>query len=213
MKFEDFISKYKNKKVDFDGAYNAQCVDLFNQYLVDCMDITNPIQMFPVAAAYQIWDYAKGNSKFERIENTPEAIPQAGDIIIWNQGIGEWGHVAIFIKGDVMSFTSLDQNWNGVQKCEEVLHSYKFVTGWLRPVKEQTTIINKPEITKPCEKPKPVFDLSMLDGNKTKIVTALTIVIAILGQQGYIDQHLMETLNLISTALIGYTLRDAIKKK
>jgi len=206
MNFKDFLNKYKNKSTDFDDRYGPQCVDLFNRYLVDVLDIQNPIQMFPVAGAYQIWDYAKDNSKFERIENEATNVPQEGDIVVWNQGVGEWGHVGIFINGEVMSFTSFDQNWNNIQNCVETTHSYKCVIGWLRPIKG-----NKPN--KPCENKSPIFDLSVLDGNKTKIVTAVTVVVAILGQQGYIDQHLLETLNLISIALIGYSLRDAIKKK
>jgi hypothetical protein len=55
--------------------------------------------------------------------------------------------------------------------------------------------------------------MSILDGNKTKIITGVSIVIAILAQQGYIDDKMIETINMITTALIGYTLRDAIKKK
>ena len=55
--------------------------------------------------------------------------------------------------------------------------------------------------------------MSALDGNKTKIITGFSIVVAILASQGYIDEKLVETINMITTALIGYTLRDAIKKK
>jgi len=225
MTLQEFIKKYTNKTVDFDKNYGGQCVDLFNQYLNDCLGITNPIQQFPVASAYQIFGYAQNNSSFQCIPNSPTAIPQAGDIMIWGQGVGPHGHVGVFVEGDVMSFRSFEQNWNGVQKCVIVNHPYDHVTGWLRPKRNVPEITPTPVYTPEPIKPEPVkeecvkettrplIDMSILDGNKTKIVTALTIIIAILGQQGYIDQHLMETLNLISTALIGYTLRDAIKKK
>jgi hypothetical protein len=238
MTLQEFITKYKNKTVDFDGAYGGQCVDLFNKYLVDVLGITNPIQQFPVASAYQIYGYAKNNSSFVCIPNDPTAVPQAGDIIIWNQGVGSHGHVGIFVEGDVMSFRSFEQNWNGIQKCVIVNHPYDHVTGWLRPKRN----IPEPVVVKPTpqpiytpepvvtptpvvvpqpvpththteEKPKPLIDLTMLDGNKTKIVTGIVIVIAILAQQGYIDDKMVETINMITTALIGYTLRDAIKKK
>ena len=35
MKLDEFINKYINTKVDFDGAFGAQCVDLFRQYCKD----------------------------------------------------------------------------------------------------------------------------------------------------------------------------------
>jgi len=224
MNLTEFIKKYEKKTVDFDGAYGGQCVDLFNKYLVDVLGITNPIQIFPVASAYQIFGYAKSNSNFVCIENSPTAIPMAGDIMIWNQGVGPHGHVGIFVEGDVMSFRSFEQNWNGVQKCVIVNHPYDHVTGWLRPkrnVPEPTpapvyTPAPVPAHTHKEEKKetqRPLNDMSALDGNKTKIITAISIIVAILAQQGYIDDKLVETLNMITTALIGYTLRDAIKKK
>lgn len=207
MTLKEFINKYNGKSVDFDGRYGPQCVDLFNQYLYEVLNIQNPIQQFPVASAYEIYGFAKKNPNFICIDNQPTNVPQSGDIVIWGTEVGVNGHVAIFQDGEVMSFTSFEENWNGVKSCQLVSHSYKGVLGWIRPKRNDFQSDIKPETSKP------VFDLSVLDGNKTKIVTALTIIIAILGQQGYIDQHLMETLNLISTALIGYSLRDAIKKK
>lgn len=229
MTLNEFIKKFDKKTVDFDGAYGGQCVDLFNKYLVDVLGITNPIQQFPVASAYQIFGYAKNNSNFVCIPNDPTAVPQAGDIMIWGQGVGPHGHVGIFVEGDVMSFRSFEQNWNGVQKCIIVSHPYDHVTGWLRPKRntpEEIKPVYTPEVTTPVvtpepvpahshteEKPKALIDMTLLDGNKTKIITGISIVVAILAQQGYIDQKLVETLNMITTALIGYTLRDAIKKK
>ena len=65
MKISEFFSKYENTRIDFDGYYGSQCVDLFNKYLVEVLDIKNTIQMFPVASAFQIWDYAKNNNLFD----------------------------------------------------------------------------------------------------------------------------------------------------
>lgn len=235
MTLQEFIKKFENKTIDFDGNYGGQCVDLFNKYLVDCLSIPNPIQQFPVASAYQIYGYAQNNNGFACIPNSPTAVPQAGDIIIWNQGVGPHGHVGVFVEGDVMSFRSFEQNWNGVQKCRIVNHPYDHVTGWLRPKRATPEVAPAPvytpqvAVSAPVATPevipahthkeekketsRPLIDLSILDGNKTKIVTGLSIVVAILAQQGYIDDKLVETINMITTALIGYTLRDAIKKK
>jgi hypothetical protein len=232
MNLSEFIKKYDGKTVDFDKAYGGQCQDLFNQYLVDVWNIPNPIQQFPVASAYQNYGYAKNNPNFVCVPNDPTAVPQSGDVIIWNQGVGPHGHVGIFVEGDVMNFKAFEQNWNGVQKCRMVNHPYDHVTGWFRPkrnIPEEVKPVYTPEVVAPAPAPvvtpepipahthtevkRPLIDMSVLDGNKTKIITGISIVVAILAQQGYIDDRLVETLNMITTALIGYTLRDAIKKK
>ncbi len=207
MTLNDFISKYKNKKVDFDGAYGGQCVDLFNQYLVDMLGINNPIQMFPVASAYQIWDYAKDNEKFERITNDPNAIPVAGDIIVWGKGVGPHGHVAIYVSGDVMKFVSFDQNWNSIQKCVEVNHNYDDVIGWLRPVKVEDKPVTKP----------PFIDLisawNKLDGNKTYASVLGMFLTIVAYNMGYITEDQFNMFDTLFLALMGFSLRDAIKKK
>lgn len=235
MTLSEFIKKYEGKTVDFDKAYGGQCQDLFNQYCVDVWDIKNPIQQFPVASAYQNYGYAKNNPNFVCIPNDPTAVPMAGDVIIWNQGVGPHGHVGIFVEGDVMNFKAFEQNWNGVQKCRIINHPYDHVTGWFRPkrnVPEPVKPVYTPEVvpaapevqtvetvaphshTEPAKTSKtPLIDISGLDGNKTKIVTGLVIMLGILHSQGYLDDRMYETADMIITALIGYTLRDAIKKK
>jgi hypothetical protein len=235
MNLTEFIKKYENTTVDFDGNYGGQCQDLFNRYCVDVWNIQNPIQMFPVASAYQNYGYAKNNPLFECVPNDPTAVPQAGDVIIWNQGVGIHGHIGIFVEGDVMSFRSFEQNWNGVQKCKIINHPYDHITGWFRlkktnqevkpvytaeavttiaPTSPSATVAPEAVTTiSSKEKPRPLVDLSVLDGNKTNMLTGISIVVAILASQGYIDDKLVETINMITTALIGYTLRDAIKKK
>lgn len=60
---------------------------------------------------------------------------------------------------------------------------------------------------------RPLIDMSLIDGNKTKIITVATVVIGALYSQGYIDEKLFSTIDVIVSALIGFTLRDAIKKK
>jgi hypothetical protein len=233
MTLQEFIKKYDGKTIDFDKAYGGQCQDAFNQYCVEVWGIPNPIQQFPVASAYQNFGYAKNNPNFTAIPNSPTAVPMAGDVMIWNQGVGIHGHVGIFVEGDVMNFKAFEQNWNGVQKCRMVNHPYDHVTGWFRPKRNTPEVapVYTPEVvvapvvapvvttevlpahTHTEEKPKALIDMSMLDGNKTKMLTGISIVVAILASQGYIDDKLVETINMITTALIGYTLRDAIKKK
>lgn len=127
MTLDQFISKYNGKYVDVDGAYGAQCKDLFSRYNKDV--VGNPNYIF--GNAHQLFDAAP-TSVYEKIKNTPSGIPRKGDIIIWNEGIGKYGHVGIFIEGNVNRFTSFDQNFPIGSPCHIQAHSYKAVTGWLR---------------------------------------------------------------------------------
>lgn len=210
MIFKEFVNKYNGTKVDFDGYYGAQCQDLFNRYLVDCLGIPNPIQMFPVASAYQNWDYAKDNPNFTRIENTPTGIPQEGDILIWKKTSSlPHGHVAIYVSGDVNKFKSLDQNWPIGAETKFVDHNYNGLQGWLRPVK------NEVEVTPPTKPP--FIDLVNLwknmEGNKT-YAAVLGMFLTILAYNlGYITEEQFNMFDTLFLALMGFSLRDAIKKK
>jgi hypothetical protein len=164
MTLDEWFGKYNGQPMDYDGAYGNQCVDVFSFYIHDFgfQEISG------VAAAYQLWDNA--GDGYLKIENTPSAVPQKGDIIVWGTLIGAWGHVAIFHDGDVNSFTSFDQNWpmegytdaNGNFIGTGVAHfqyhnNYFGVVGWLRP----RALIPAPKpapkpIPKPAPKPAPV---------------------------------------------------------
>lgn len=231
IKFNDFIKNNTGKKLDYDGVYQNQCVDLMNFYMQDVIGITRPNAKYNGASAYEIFCNAKTDDNFIKIESENDnQVPQKGDIIFWNTKIGQWGHVAIYVEGNINRFKSFDQNWGtALSPCNITEHSYLGVCGWLRPKrplmddliieepkkeepKKGFSSVNKQEV-KSEEIKKPIIDISGLDGNKTKILTGISIAVAILASQGYIDDKMVETINMITTALIGYTLRDAIKKK
>ena len=134
MIFDEFIKKYTGKGIDFDGAFGNQCVDLYRQY---CKEVLNFSQSPPVRGAADIWDsYLKGC--FTRIANTPNGIPDKGDIIIWSKNTGGgYGHVAVFVEGTIGSFRSFDQNWPSGSLCKVVNHYYTNVLGWLHPISNQ----------------------------------------------------------------------------
>ena len=129
MKLKDFIKKYEGRKVEAGGpSAKFQCVDLVNQYIAEVLKLpkilwTNACD-FPKKADRKYWDW---------IVNTPLGVPKEGDIIVWNKNAGGgYGHVAIFIEGDVNSFRSLDQNWPLYSPVHIQGHYYKNVAGWLR---------------------------------------------------------------------------------
>lgn len=140
MTIDEFVNKYNNKKVDFDGAYGGQCVDLYRQYVKECLDFP---QSPSVNGAKDIWDTYL-TSYFTRYNNSPTAVPKKGDIILWGTKLGKYGHVAIFLDGGVTKFNSFDQNYPEGSLCHIQSHTYTGVLGWLRP-KEQQLVENAPQ--------------------------------------------------------------------
>jgi CHAP domain len=126
-----FIARYHNRPIDFDGNYGYQCMDLYRQYVQEALGFP---QSPGVAGAADVYDHYL-TDYFDRFENTPEALPQRGDIIIWRRvddGLPD-GHIAIFISGDLLTFTSFDQNSPHGSYCHYRDHQYTNVHGWLRP--------------------------------------------------------------------------------
>lgn len=88
----------------------------------------------------QVWGDAKDlyanapEDSFLKIPNTPTAIPQQGDIIIWSGDYnGGAGHTGIATgKGDVNTFDCFEQNDPLGSACHVKTYNYAYVTGWLR---------------------------------------------------------------------------------
>lgn len=135
ISFSQFIAKYAGKKIDWDNAYQGQCVDLFRQYNHEVLGIPQPKG---VVGAADFWaNYTTDpvlNTHFTKIVNTPEFIPQKGDVMVWNKRAGGgFGHIAVVVTANIDSFTSFDQNWRALNVCELTKHDYTNVYGVLRP--------------------------------------------------------------------------------
>lgn len=132
MKFQDFIEKFNGHFIDFDNAWGNQCFDLFHQYCVEVLGLTDGRILAAPAAKdiYDNFDNLFGHENFDKFPNTLTAVPLEGDILIWNNGT--WGHVAIFVEGDVNSFRSFDQNFPTGSPCHIQSHNYTSVAGWIR---------------------------------------------------------------------------------
>ena len=132
MIIDDFIKKWDQKGIDFDGVYGDQCMDLMHQYCVEVLGLTDG-KILRAPSAKDVWlTNIYGKEKFESIQNTPTGVPNRGDIVLWGTGIGPYGHVAIFNTGDINTFYSFDQNFPTGTKCHIQKHDYKGVLGWLR---------------------------------------------------------------------------------
>ena len=129
MTTDEFVSKYNGKTIDFDGVFGGQCMDLYRQFVKEVLGFP---QSPPVTGAYQVWDTYL-SQYFDRIDNTPSGIPQKGDILIWGQSVGKYGHIAVYLEGNTSSFKSFDQNWPVGTNCHIQSHNYNGLLGWLTP--------------------------------------------------------------------------------
>ncbi len=135
MNYSEFVDKYLGKSTDYDGVSGVQCVDLIKAYLHDVFGIS--AGSWGNARYYWISFNSRQPLKnnFTKIANTADFVPQRGDIVVWNNSVGNGaGHVAIATgEGDTHNFYSYDQNWNG-KPMKKVQHTYSGVYGVLRPI-------------------------------------------------------------------------------
>lgn len=135
MTASEFFAKYNGKGIDFDFYYGFQCMDLWQQYNKEVFG--GPHVPAPYAKDVWLKDLYPKNL-YTKIPNTPTGIPQKGDVVIWSGAAnGGPGHIALFYQGDVMKFTSFDQNWPTGSVCHFQPHNYNYVLGWLRPRVQQ----------------------------------------------------------------------------
>lgn len=158
MTLTDFIKKYTNQPVDFDGIYPNQCFDLVHRYIYDVLGITYK-GVISHPAAYQIYTEFNQNGfdaqHFERVENTPAGVPQPGDILVWGQAVGAYGHTAIFVSGNANAFASFDANWPVGTLPHLQGHSYDGVLGWLHP---KGAVITQPTSQEPIITDQTIID-------------------------------------------------------
>ena len=97
MKFEQFLTRYCGKKVDFDAAYGAQCVDLFRQYCRDVLDTPHTGAVDGAKELYEKYaDLPVEKKYFTRLSK--KAVPECGYVAVWGgTSTNKYGHVALVI--------------------------------------------------------------------------------------------------------------------
>lgn len=179
MTFDEYFKNRVGKGIDYDGNYGVQCFDLANDYSVKVVGG----KQFMGMGAYEIYtNYANqpAHELYERIPNTPEFVPKKGDIMVWGQSLGKWGHVAICTgKGDTSWFESYDQNWTGRNDPVTLIrHNYNSVLGVLRP-KDQSKVLGETVKAKAKTETKTKKELKGdLNGDGKVDVTDITVLAA-----------------------------------
>lgn len=141
MIFKEFLLQYNGQKNVGNTTENTgECVGLVAVW-VDALGLSH------------IWGHAMDlfsnadEKYFEKILNTPEAIPQERDIVVWGKAFnGTFGHTGIATgTGDTNSFECFEQNDPLGSNCHLKTYKYTSVIGWLRPSLSQnsSTIIQQ----------------------------------------------------------------------
>lgn len=142
LTIEQFEATWQGKFNDFDGALGPQCMDLVEQYN---KDVINAPRLFGNAVALANNPQA---DYYDYIKNTPLYIPPKGAIAVWNKNVGGGnGHCAIVLSANLLTFTSLDQNWPTGTVVHEQLHNYFNVDGFL------VAKANRPDLPTPSANP------------------------------------------------------------
>ena len=133
MYFEQFITKYCGKQVDFDGAFGAQCVDLFRQYCRDVLDIPHTGSVDGAKELYERYsDLPQEKKYFTRLSKN--GVPQYGTVAVWGATpTNKYGHVALVIaKLDASSLLVFEQNGVLQDGAKVVRRDTKNLLGYLK---------------------------------------------------------------------------------
>lgn len=143
MTMNSWVKKFLGKSIDYDGAYGVQCVDLVKHFIANVLGVT------PQAIGNAIEYYNKRSSSkyltdnFKWLKNTPDFVPQKGDICVFTSKSGN-GHVSIATgEGTTSYFYSYDQNYPSGkhEPMTKIKHSYSSFLGVLRPLNQSNIAV------------------------------------------------------------------------
>ena len=141
MTFDEFYNKYKGQKdVGNTAANKGECVGLSSLWMDN----------FGIAHVYGHAKDLYANAKttdFAKIPNTPDAIVQKGDIVVWSANYnGTYGHTGVATgKADINTFECFEQNDPLGSTPHLKTYNYAYVTGWLRPKKAIIDTVSVPK--------------------------------------------------------------------
>lgn len=134
----------KDKLNQFISNLNGQFVEVSsNSALYQCMDLAYnwifalgiPKATIQHGAAYEIWSQATDLTRqyFDLIKEETSVIPQEGDLVVWSNKYGTYGHVAIVIEASQLTMKVFEQN-NPIGSNAHIQdRKYTNVSGYLRP--------------------------------------------------------------------------------
>lgn len=153
MKMDKWVEANLGKGIDYDGAYGVQCVDIAKHFIKNVLGVTPQ----SIGNAIEYYNKRKTSkyltSNFKWISNTPEFVPQKGDLCVFTSKSGN-GHISIATgEGTTSYFYSYDQNYPKAkhEPMTKIKHSYNSFLGVLRPL-NQDNIKSAQKTSKPSYK-------------------------------------------------------------
>lgn len=132
-KLEQFVSYFNGQYVEVSyRPAQYQCMDL--AYIWTAL-LGAPKASIQQSSANKVWDNASDLTReyFDLIPNTPDAIPQDGDIVVWNTKYGQYGHIGIALSGGTKyRFRVFEQNNPIGTNAHIQERGYTNISGWLR---------------------------------------------------------------------------------
>ena len=135
---DEFLKKYlgQTKGYPDDNSFKGECLSIVKLYIKEVFGINPPPS--GTNSAYGYWSNFPNplGTKFEKVLNTDELIPEAGWIVIWKPWTSNiYGHIGIVAEGCTTgTLKNYAQNWTSkVFQLES--NRYTNVVGFLRPIK------------------------------------------------------------------------------
>jgi hypothetical protein len=135
MTLQEFLDKYLGKIVGYpEGQFVGECLSVCKLYIKECFGIDPPPS--GTNSAYGYWSKFPDplGTVFEKVDNTPDLIPQEGWIAVWKPwASNQYGHIAIVASGCTTgTLMNYAQNWTSkVFQLES--NRYTNVIGFLKP--------------------------------------------------------------------------------
>lgn len=148
MTYQDFVDKYlgQTKGYPTDDYYKGQCLSIVKLYIKEYFGIDPPPS--GTNSAYGYWSNFPDplGTKFTKILNYKDTVPEAGWIAIWEPwASNEYGHIAIVAEGSTTgTLKNYAQNWTSkVFQLES--NRYTNVVGFLKPIKDSEETMTQDE--------------------------------------------------------------------
>lgn len=135
QRLDQLVSDWDGKICNKYDTFPEQCVAIAETWVIDYLHLS---QIFAGTAIEMLG--AANPADYEKIDYHPGLVPSPGDLVVFRgddatlpEGIGNSGHVDVFLFGDANGFTGFDQNWGSPRNCRKVPHDYAAVAGLLHP--------------------------------------------------------------------------------
>lgn len=142
ISLDEFIAQYTGQQMLYPGKgeyLRGECVQLARLWIDEGLAAPQPQG---VQGAADLWAGAFDARAWERHENTPDAVPEAGDVVIWSRQYGPFGHVAVALGGgDTNRFQAFSQNDPTGTAAAVREYTYRRVLGWFRPLPARTCAV------------------------------------------------------------------------